>query len=229
MFPELSVTVHVTIVFPIGNTEGALFVIEVMLQLSDVKGIPSEIPEAVQPELVPLIIAAGQMIIGLILSTTFTNCEQEDEFPASSVTVQTTIVFPKGKTPGALFVTEATWQLSPVIGVPKVIPVAMHPTLVVVKTSGGQLIEGLMLSTIVMVWLHVEIFPAPSVTIQVTVVLPRGNDKGALFVTDATLQLSFEVGAPKGMLVAAQPLFVEATILNGHTIVGLVLSFTVTN
>ena len=51
-------------------------------------------------------------------------------------------MFPKGKAEGALFVTEATEQLSPVVGIPKVNPVAVQAVLVVVIIAAGAVIVG---------------------------------------------------------------------------------------
>ena len=47
-------------------------------------------------------------------------------FPDASVAVQVTVVLPKGKATGALLVTEATEQLSAVVGVPSVVTVALQ-------------------------------------------------------------------------------------------------------
>ena len=69
-------------------------------------------------------------------------------------------------------VTEATEQLSEVIGVVKTTLVAVHPELVVAET-GTVLIVGFTVSVIVTICVAVAIFPAPSVTVQVTVVFPK--------------------------------------------------------
>ena len=70
--------------------------------------------------------------------------------------------------------------------------------------------------------------PDPSVTVQVTLVTPKGNAPGALLVTEETLQLSPVVGAPKATPVAVQPVLVVVFILVGQVIVGFTLSVTVT-
>ena len=75
---------------------------------------------------------------------------------------------------GWLFVTFATEQLSVVIGVPRVTPVAVQAVLVVAFTVAGAEIVGRTLSVTVTVWLAVAVFPAPSVTVHITVVLPSG-------------------------------------------------------
>src|SRR5687767_5863427 len=46
VFPPASVTVHVTVVTPVGKTAGASLVKETMVQLSEVTGVPSATPEA---------------------------------------------------------------------------------------------------------------------------------------------------------------------------------------
>ena len=75
---------------------------------------------------------------------------------------------------GWLFVTFATEQLSEVIGVPRVTPVAVQAVLVVVFKVAGAAIVGFTLSVTVTVWLAVAVFPAVSVTVQITVVFPNG-------------------------------------------------------
>ena len=71
-------------------------------------------------------------------------------------------------------VTEATLQLSPVVGVPKLTPVAVQPLFVVAFTSAGAVIVGLILSFTITFWVAVLVLPDPSVTVQVTVVVPNG-------------------------------------------------------
>ena len=91
-----------------------------------------------------------------------------------SVTVQITVVLPRGKVAGALLVTEATLQLSEVTGVPKATPVAVQPVLVTVVTLTGQAITGATLSFTITICVQVAVRPASSVTVQVTVVVPKG-------------------------------------------------------
>jgi hypothetical protein len=71
-------------------------------------------------------------------------------------------------------------------------------------------------------------FPDPSVTVQVTVVFPKGKAAGALLVTEATEQLSAVVGVPKTTLVDVHATFVVPVVAAGAVIVGLILSITVT-
>ena len=71
-------------------------------------------------------------------------------------------------------VTEATLQLSLVVGVPRLTPVAVHAVFVVVVTSAGEVIVGLTLSFTVTSCVLVAVLPLPSVTVHVTVVVPKG-------------------------------------------------------
>ena len=73
-----------------------------------------------------------------------------------------------------LFATFATLQLSEVIGVPKLTPVAIQPLFVVAVTFDGHVITGATLSVTVTVCEQVAVWPEPSVTVQITVVTPNG-------------------------------------------------------
>ena len=94
--------------------------------------------------------------------------------PDPSVTVHVTVVNPNGNAAGALFVVDATVQLSLVAGVPNTTPVAVHPVLVLAFIVAGAVIEGFTLSVTFTVWVAVAVLPLPSVTVQVTVVDPIG-------------------------------------------------------
>ena len=83
-------------------------------------------------------------------------------------------MLPNGYTNKPLFVTDAMLQLSLVIGVPNETPVAVHPVLVTVNTVGGQVMAGLTLSLTVTNCAQVAVLPEPSVTVQITVVTPKG-------------------------------------------------------
>ena len=148
--------------------------------------------------------------------------------PLPSVTVQVTVVLPNGKALGALLVTEATEQLSAVVGVPKATPVAVQPELVLADRADGAVIVGFTLSVTVTICVAVAVLPLPSVTVQVTVVLPSGKELGASLVTEVTEQLSAVVGVPKETPVAVYPELVFTDTAVGAVIVGFTLSVTVT-
>ena len=73
------------------------------------------------------------------------------------MTVHVTVVFPNEKVAGALFVTVATAQLSEVIGVPKVTPVATHEAFAFTVKAAGAVMEGRILSITVTVAVQVEV------------------------------------------------------------------------
>jgi hypothetical protein len=137
------------VVVPNGNALGALLVTEATEQLSAVDGVPKETPVAVHPVLVFADTAAGAVMVGLTLSVTVTTWVAVAVLPLPSVTIQVTVVVPNGKALGALLVTEATEQLSAVVGVPNETPVAVQPVLVVAETAAGAVIVGFTLSVTV--------------------------------------------------------------------------------
>jgi hypothetical protein len=70
VLPAASNTVQVTVVFPTVKILGALFVTLATVQLSDVTGVPIEIPVAVHPVFVFTETFAGAMIVGRTVSIT---------------------------------------------------------------------------------------------------------------------------------------------------------------
>ena len=93
-------------------------------QLSEAIGLPRLGTPALQTLSAETVIFAGATKLGLVLSTTVTVCVAVAVFPAPSVAVHVTVLTPNGNDAGASFVTEATLQLSAVVGVPKLTPVA---------------------------------------------------------------------------------------------------------
>jgi len=134
------------VVLPIGNTLGALFVTETTAQLSDVIGVPNSNPVIVQPEVDTVEILLGATIVGTNESITVTVCVPVVVLPLVSMTVHVTIVVPIPKTVGALFVTDATAQLSEVIGLPNATPVALHEAFALIVTFEGTTNEGFVTS-----------------------------------------------------------------------------------
>jgi len=128
---------------------------------------------------------------------------------------------------GALFDIDIL-QLSDAIGVPRFIPVAKHPEFVTARTVSGAVIIGFILSNTVTYCTALDEFPLLSVTVHVTVVLPKGKALGASFNTVATTQLSEVDGVPKFTPVAVQPEFVFTEIAIGAVIEGFVISLKVT-
>jgi hypothetical protein len=127
-----------------------------------------------------------------------------------------------------LLVTDATAQLSEATGVPSATVAKQEPRSVVAVMFEGQAMLGASLSDTVTVWVHVLVFPAASTTVQVTVVTPIGKVAGALFVTDATAQLSDVTGDPSATVAKQEPRSVVAVMFEGQTMLGASLSDTVT-
>jgi hypothetical protein len=144
-----------------------LFVTEETEQLSAVIGVPKPTLNAVQLVFAATVKEAGALIVGLVLSVTVTNWFAVVELPAASVTVQVTVVFPIGNVAGALFVTDATLQLSEVTGVPKATPVAEHAALVLMLRFAGAVIEGAITSETTTCCTAVLVFPFPSEKVHV--------------------------------------------------------------
>ena len=110
--------------------------------------------------------------------------------------------------------------MSAVTGVPRIIPEAVQPFVVLAETADGAVIVGLTLSITVTNCVAVVLFPEPSVTVHVTVVVPIGKEVGALFVTVATEQLSAVTGVPRLNPIAVHHVVVYTVIAAGATIVG---------
>src|ERR1043166_6662014 len=198
VLPCTSTAVQSTVLVPSGNCVGALLVTLATAQLSAVTGLPRLRLLIVQEPAGALVrMLAGQAIVGSWVSRTITVCAQLLLLPWTSTTVQVTRLVPTGNVAGALLVTLATLQLSPVSGEPSATPVAKHcPALALVVTLAGQLIVGACVSVTVTVCWQVFVWPQPSVTVQMTIVVPSGNCTGALLVTLATRQLSELSGEP---------------------------------
>ena len=114
-------------------------------------------------------------------------------FPFTSITVQTTVVTPPVKVAGALFVTEATLQLSEVIGVPKTNPVATQVAPAFTVIFAGGVILGNTWSSIVTTHEENLTLSPVSVAIINTVFGPTSAHVNELgIVNKVTVQLSEE-------------------------------------
>src|SRR6185295_18199699 len=109
--------------------EGALFVTLATVQLSLVTGVPRLTFVAVHPAFADTVTSDGQTIVGFIVSRTITRCVQLFVLPLPSTAVHVTMLVPKTKTDGALFVTAAMLKLSEATASPKDTLVATHAAL----------------------------------------------------------------------------------------------------
>ena len=117
------------------------------LQLSVAVAVPKDTPVAVHnPASAATLTSEGQLMVGFSVSLTVTVCAQVWLLPAASVVVQITVVVPILNVVGAsLVITKSAGeeQLSAAVGVPKVIPVAVHdPASATTPTLAGQVIVG---------------------------------------------------------------------------------------
>ena len=146
MLPALSVTVQVTVVVPIGKVAGASLVTEATPQLSPVVGFERTTVAKQEPGSASTDTSAAQAIVGFSVSFTVTSCSQVAELPALSVTVQVTVVEPTGKVAGASLVTEATPQLSAVVGFERTTVAKHSPASLDTATSAAHVMVGSSLS-----------------------------------------------------------------------------------
>src|SRR5579875_475400 len=116
VLPATSFAVHVTVVFPNGNTAGALLVRETTFVLSVADAFP--IVTVLLVGLVALTrMAGGGMIFGGVLSTMSTTWVALAVFPDLSFAVHSTTVLPSGNTFDALFVID-TGSMSAAVALP---------------------------------------------------------------------------------------------------------------
>jgi hypothetical protein len=230
VLPDKSVAVHKTIVFPIMYIIGALLANSTLPQLSFVIGSPRLMAGDVQlPKVAGTILLGGQIIEGGWLSITVTDWVQLIEPPVLSVANQMTKVVPTGKFSGALLVTNGIVQLSEVVACPNATFEAKHcpGSALTVRFIGHRMVGG-WLSTTVTVCEQLAVFPAKSVTVQITVFKPKGRFEEALFTTIKTWQLSVARGVPRLLAAAVQiPGSVWRVSAGGQTIDGGSLSVTV--
>src|SRR6056297_3301065 len=163
LLPEPSVTVQVTVVDPRAKGSVALLVTLATVHLSSVVGVPTLTPVASQlPASAVNVTSAGAVIVGFSVSVTVTVWVAVALLPEPSVTVQVTVVDPRAKGSVALLVTLATVQLSSVVWVDKMTPVASQlPASAVNVTSAGAVIGGFSVSVTVTVWVAVARLPEP--------------------------------------------------------------------
>ena len=124
----------------------------------------------------------GAVTLGAVVSRTVTVCVSAALLPELSVAVHVIVVSPSGKLAGASLVTvteEST--VSEAVAAPVRIGVVVPAASAVM--SAGAVTLGAVVSRTVTVWVSVAELPASSVAVQVTVVLPSGNDAGASLVT----------------------------------------------
>src|ERR1043166_1962261 len=177
VLPLASVAVHTTLVVPIAKLvpDAGTHRIEPPGQLS-VNVARKLTLLAHWPSAVLTVIGPGQLIVGGWLSTTVTLKVQFEVLPLASVALHTTVGGPIAKlVPDAgTHRIEPPGQLSGNVA-RKLTLLAHWPGAVLTVIGPGQLIVGGWLSVTVTVWEQMAELPHPSVTVQMTVVVPAGK------------------------------------------------------
>jgi hypothetical protein len=167
-------------------------------------------------------------MVGSMLSTTVTTCVAVAVLPDPSVTVQVTVVAPNGKLAGASFVVEATLQLSPVVGVPRVTfarAVVHTPASTLTLTAAGAVMVGSMLSTTVIVAVTLCVLFEPSVAVNVTVFEPRSSQSNEVLSRDnVNVQLSLLPLSTSAVEIVTDPEALRFTVISFAIATGGVLS-----
>src|SRR5687768_1849594 len=124
------------------------------------------------------------VITGSVLSSTITLNEQVEIFPPASVAVYVTTVVPKSKTVPGFFVLAKVVpeQLSDTPGVVQFTMARHDASAVTVMFEGHPVSVGLVLSRTKTLNEQVDVFPAASVAVYVTTVVPRPKVVPGLFV-----------------------------------------------
>ena len=118
-----------------------------------------------------IVVFGGHVIDGGLLSSTVTVCKHVLLFPQASVASQVlVIVYSCGQAPAAVTSLEVTTGAGSQLSVALARPVLAGAVLSVhsmVTLAGHEVITGGVLSSTVMIWRHVLLFPQASVAIQV--------------------------------------------------------------
>jgi hypothetical protein len=181
------------------------------------------------PASLPTVMLEGQLAIGDVVSTIVMVCVQVDEFPQSSVAVHVLVmvsVFPQPAAELSENVIVAVPQPSVPVAVPVLAGEVSPPHSTVVLA--GQLIDGGVASTTVMVCVQLNEFPQSSVAVHVLVmvsVFPQPAAELSENVIVAVPQPSVPVAVP---VLAGEVSPPHSTVVSdGQVIVGGVVSSTV--
>jgi hypothetical protein len=237
VFPAASEAVYVTMVVPKLKIVPGFFVevsVNVPPQLSETVGAV-QLTVAWQDAFAFTVMLEGHpLMTGLVLSWTITLNEQVDVFPAASVAVYVTSVVPRLKIVPGLFVVVSVSvppQLSDTVGAVQFTVAWQDAFAFTFMFEGHPAITGSELSWTITLKEQMEVFPAASVAVYVTSVVPRSKtDPGAFVLVRVNVppQLSDTVGVVQ-LTVAWQEAFALTVMLEGHPVItGFVLSWTIT-
>ena len=196
--------------------------------------VAAELDSTATPLASKVRVAAFAVIVGAVLSTTVIAFVAVVALPDPSVEVMVTVLLPKSEHPNVLGVIVTVGelvQLSDVLDITldEVIVAAPFASKATVTAEDTTAILGAVLSTTVTDLVAVVAFPAPSVAVMVTVLLPISSQSNVLGETDTVSveeQLSVVALITSDEVIVAAPLASKAivTVPLSVVIVGAVLS-----
>lgn len=177
-----------------------------------------------------MVILAGQVMTGAVLSSTTMTCTHAVLLPQPSVAVHVRLmVCSCGQPPAVVTSLKVTTGIAAQLSVAVAVPVFAGSVLAVhsIVTFTGHVMAGAWVSSVDMICTHVEVFPQWSVANQVLVI--KASEAHPLA---AVTSLNVTVGAPSQLSVAvAIPVFTGNVLsvhcmvmFAGHVIAGAVLS-----
>ena len=219
--PAASVAVQVTIVVPRGNRAGASLATDATPDPpSAAAGSPSA-TSFESAEAASTLTSGGARTDGAAVSDTATLCRAVASLPATSRAVQVTVVVPSGNRAGASLATDITPTASTTAGSVSSTAVPSAPA-ASAATSWTAPIAGGIVSRTVTFCVATAMFPAPSIAVQITVLMPRVNRSGALLASDSMPLASVATARPTLTGVSGP---VASTVMSaGGTMIGFVRS-----
>ena len=196
--------------------------------------VAAELDSTATPLASKVRVAAFAVIVGAVLSTTVIAFVAVVALPDPSVEVMVTVLLPKSEHPnvlGVIVTVGALVQLSEVLLTTSDDVIVAAPLASNVTLTAPEIVVmlGAVLSTTVTDLVAVVAFPAPSVAVMVTVLLPISSQSNVLGETDTVSveeQLSVVALITSDEVIVAAPLASKAivTVPLSVVIVGAVLS-----
>src|SRR6202163_2553282 len=229
--PQSSVAFQVRVIVPVlpqAEVKLSSWLIVTPPQVSDPVALP--VAAGLVSPVHSTVLLAGQVIEGFVVSMIVIVWTHVSKLPQSSVAFQVRVIVPV--LPQAE-VKLSSWLIvtPPQVSDPVALPVAaglvspVHSTVLL----AGQVIEGFVVSMIVIVWTHVSKLPQSSVAFQVRVivpVLPQAEVKLSSWLIVTPPQVSDPVALPVAAGLVSP---VHSTVLSaGQVIEGFVVSMIVT-
>ena len=173
--PSTSVAVTVTVVVPIAKVE--FDGIDTVTDATPTASVAVGAYVACAPVgPVASTVMFGAVITGGVVSTTVTVNVAVDVFPAASFAVTVTVVVPNGEhRAGRASRTSATSTPTASVAVEVNVPTSQPVDCVASTVMFGAVITGAVVSRTVTVKVFVDVLPAPSFAVTVTVVVPIAN------------------------------------------------------